>query len=241
MQSSSSPFVVNIVPLANVNTTTTGLDPTTALSNTVAGIQTIVDVAGRRINADVLSAYTTDASITVISPLNLSNVGFQSNGVPIAVGGGGSVLSNGSTLVLTASPVTTSTPVFSVAVGASPALQVLADGDVVAGGTVYAQGFVTLSDELRKRDIRPLATASTTSLLHSVRPYAFRYGDSGDPEQEDQMEIGLLAQEVEAVFPECVVRGPSGSKYVKYDAVVALLLGAVRELGARVEALERQC
>jgi hypothetical protein len=50
-------------------------------------------------------------------------------------------------------------------------------------------------------------------------------------------DIGLMAQEVEAVWPLLVKEGVKG-KYVNYDGVVVMLLKAVKELAARVSTLE---
>ena len=53
-------------------------------------------------------------------------------------------------------------------------------------------------------------------------------------------DIGLIAQEVEAVLPEIVAENNEGFKAVKYDRVVALLIEAVKELTARVNELEKK-
>jgi hypothetical protein len=67
---------------------------------------------------------------------------------------------------------------------------------------------------------------------------------SADPVNSEDLtsatEIGLLAQELEGSFPGVVVQGRNGTKYVNYNAVVALLLGAVRKLNERVGELERK-
>lgn len=200
-QSAASPFLVNILPLANVNSNTGGTNQVTQLSEVVAGITTMVDFEQKRINTDTLASFTSGGSINVISPLNLCNVGITTNGT-----------SNLTVETLTA-------------------------------GTVYASNYVTLSDRSVKTNVREFSTGSVLEGLSGVRTYSFqmlgdRRGSSGDPMSEGQMEIGLLAQEVEAVFPECVTRGPGGRLYIKYDSVVALLLGAVRSLGERVAVLE---
>ncbi len=206
-QSAASPFLVNILPLANVNTNTGGTNPVTQLTEVVAGITTMVDFEQKRINTDTLASFTNGGSINVVSPINLCNVGITTNGT-----------SNITVETLTA-------------------------------GTVYASNYVTLSDRSVKTNVREFSTGSVLEGLSGLRTYSFqmlreRRGSSStwgttDPVSEGQMEIGLLAQEVEAVFPECVTRGPGGRLYIKYDSVVALLLGAVRSLGERVAVLEK--
>jgi len=50
-------------------------------------------------------------------------------------------------------------------------------------------------------------------------------------------DVGVIAQELEAVMPEVVADRADGFKAVKYDRIVALLIEAVKELSAKVDAL----
>jgi hypothetical protein len=51
-------------------------------------------------------------------------------------------------------------------------------------------------------------------------------------------DVGLIAQEVEQVLPEIVAERQDGYKAIKYERVVALLVQAVKELRAEVQALK---
>jgi len=52
-------------------------------------------------------------------------------------------------------------------------------------------------------------------------------------------EIGVIAQEVEAVYPEFVLyNNDTGYKMVNYSKLVAVLIEAVKELSAKVDKLE---
>jgi hypothetical protein len=51
-------------------------------------------------------------------------------------------------------------------------------------------------------------------------------------------DVGVIAQEIEAVLPEIVGENSEGYKAVKYDRLVSLLIEAVKELSAKVEDLE---
>jgi len=97
-------------------------------------------------------------------------------------------------------------------------------------GICYAQQFVTLSDMLAKTDAREWRSPVFAD-LQKIHPYIFSYTNS---KTED---IGLMAKEVGAIWPNLVKEGVKGD-YVNYDGVVALLLKAVQELGARVSTLE---
>ena len=52
-------------------------------------------------------------------------------------------------------------------------------------------------------------------------------------------DIGIIAQEVEAIFPELVNTRANGYKAVKYDKLVAVLIEAVKELKAEVDKLKK--
>lgn len=51
-------------------------------------------------------------------------------------------------------------------------------------------------------------------------------------------DYGVIAQEVEAIFPELVTTRDSGYKAVKYERLVAVLIEAVKELNEKIETLE---
>ena len=51
--------------------------------------------------------------------------------------------------------------------------------------------------------------------------------------------MGVIAQELEQVFPELVQTGEDGIKRVNYLGLIAPLIEAVKELDARVAALEQ--
>lgn len=270
MQSSDSPFVVNIVPLANVQTNTSGEDPTTVLSNQIAQIQQMVNYDQRRIYTDFLGALTADATIQVLSPMNMSNVPFTQDGIVVSgsgSAGGGSTIGAASTSITLFDTSSASAAAMSFTVGSRPVFQILGNGnglvydtsgvatefrvssmsfiadnasitsDVTVGGICYAQQFVTLSDERRKRSVSAVNLDGIMSSLQGVNTYYYKI-QNDDPLEEGMLEIGLLAQELEGSFPEVIQRREDGTKYVKYNAVVALLLGAVRRLNQRVDQLE---
>ena len=72
-----------------------------------------------------------------------------------------------------------------------------------------------------KDEIRPMEQASEALL--ALRPVTFRYKPELDPDGIPQ--FGLVAEEVEKVNPDLVVRDKEGKAYtVRYDAVNAMLL-----------------
>ena len=53
-------------------------------------------------------------------------------------------------------------------------------------------------------------------------------------------DVGVIAQEVEAILPEIVATRDNGTKAVRYEKLVALLIEAVKELSNKVDALEKK-
>ena len=104
---------------------------------------------------------------------------------------------------------------------------------------VYFNGNATLSgdltinsDERLKDNIQPLG--STLDKLHQIegKTYSFKKDEEHTPK------IGVLAQEVQAVFPELVTEGGDGILSVNYQGLVPVLINAINEQDAKIAALE---
>ena len=53
-------------------------------------------------------------------------------------------------------------------------------------------------------------------------------------------DIGVIAQEVEKIFPEVVQTRDNGYKAVKYEKLVAVLIEAIKDLSNRIDSLENR-
>jgi hypothetical protein len=105
--------------------------------------------------------------------------------------------------------------------------------DLDVNGTACAKQFCNPSDVRIKRDVAPVSGA--LSRLASVRAVTYR---SADREETAPRQLGVIAQDVEPVFPELVIEMTSaGLKAVDYNGLVGVLVAAVNELGARNAAL----
>ena len=99
-------------------------------------------------------------------------------------------------------------------------------GTTVASGAavlVDSSGHLgTLTSSKRfKEEIKPMN--KTSEAIFSLEPVTFRYKKEIDPAGTSQ--FGLVAEEVEKVSPDLVVRDTNGEVYtVRYDAVNAMLL-----------------
>ena len=99
------------------------------------------------------------------------------------------------------------------------------------GGNLVSIGNVTAySDIALKKDLVHVHDA--LEIVKSLNGYRYTRIDTG------QKEVGLVAQEVEAMLPELVMQGKE-YKSLAYDRMVAVLVEAVKTLSARVELLEK--
>ncbi len=78
------------------------------------------------------------------------------------------------------------------------------------------------------------------SRIRRLRGVTWRWRDDVPAGVEQTPEIGVIAQEVEAVFPELVRMDARGFKTVNYGGLVAPLIEAVKELDDRLRAIEAQ-
>src|SRR5262249_9883075 len=121
--------------------------------------------------------------------------------------------------------------------------QTSADGIPVLINEFNKLGTATSSARF-KRDIHDMDKASEA--LFALRPVAFRYKEDIDPDGISQ--LGLVAEDVEKVNPDLVVRDKEGKAYsVRYDQVNAMLLNeflkehkTVQEQGATITELKKQ-
>ena len=96
-------------------------------------------------------------------------------------------------------------------------------------GVVTAPNFVSSSDARLKSDVETIVDA--LALVSALRGVRFTMDGS--------RQIGVIAQEVEAVLPEVVrADADTGQLSVAYGNITGLLIEAVKELTARVAALE---
>jgi Chaperone of endosialidase len=95
-------------------------------------------------------------------------------------------------------------------------------------GVVTAPNFVSSSDARLKSEVETIAGA--LAIVSALRGVRFTMDGS--------RQIGLIAQEVETVLPEVVRDNEAGKLSVAYGNITGLLIEAVKELAARVAALE---
>lgn len=97
-------------------------------------------------------------------------------------------------------------------------------------GNLEALSFIYNSDRSLKKNIRTLD--SSLGKILQLRGVSF------DWKQDNKSSIGLVAQEVEKVYPELVSMNEEGFKSVQYGNLVAPLIEAIKEQQKKIDQLE---
>ena len=214
---------------------------------TISGTQTLTNktIDGSQLVAlSVANGKLTNSSITVTAgtgmsgggtpslggTVTLTNAGVTSNvagtGVAVSAGTGAVTISIGQAVG------TSSNPQFNallVGTGTPPTTAGLirATNDVIA---FYG------SDERLKENITPIE--NSLDILKQINGYYFDWKEMPGVHENEGHDIGVIAQEIDAVLPEIVTTRDNGYMAVKYEKLVALLIQTNKELLNRVEALE---
>jgi hypothetical protein len=118
----------------------------------------------------------------------------------------------------------------------TPSVRLQVNGDIIANS-------IAGSSDLRyKTNIRPIEKALHT--VKSLRGVYFNWNQKEFPTKDfsDKTELGFIAQEVEKVLPEVVIKDntPEQFRSVKYDKVVALLVEAIKEQQKQIDSLTKK-
>lgn len=102
----------------------------------------------------------------------------------------------------------------------------------VVGDIHYTGVLQDVSDERLKENIKPLEGSLERVVTLGGYTFTMKEDEAG------VVEYGLLAQEVEQVFPELVTTGDDGFKTMNYIGMIAPLVEAVKAQQVQIEALE---
>lgn len=128
------------------------------------------------------------------------------------------------------------TPMANLATNPTWKLQV--GGDINSTGVVRAAGVALSSDIRFKKNIRPLQNSlANISKINGVS-YDWRKDEFKDRSFTDKSQVGLIAQEVEKIYPEMIDIDVSGYKSINYTQFTPILIEAIKELNQKVDKLE---
>ncbi|MFN8393114.1 MAG: tail fiber domain-containing protein [Bacteroidia bacterium] len=113
-------------------------------------------------------------------------------------------------------------------------------GNVEVVGTGTANAWLTSSDRRYKQDIKGLESVNEKLEKLNGYTYSMRTDEFKDKNFATAQQIGLIAQEVQEVFPQLVHEDGKGYLAVNYDGMVPVLLEALKEQQQQIDALKSQ-
>ena len=119
-----------------------------------------------------------------------------------------------------------------VAGNVSCAVDLTVTNDILAS-TVTATTITATSDPKLKREMKPIPQC--LQMLDEMNAYSYFWKFAN----EEGEQFGVNADEIESVKASLVKKGKEGFKSVNYNGIVAVLLGAIKELKQEVQALKK--
>lgn len=189
----------------------------------------------------------TDSTATTFAVTNSSDIIV---GATVNIGGTNRTVTNvdRNTNYITVTPAFT-VPSFSVGDTltfnnpyARPVGNLFLDGDIVATGNITAFAG-SPSDARLKENISTITNA--LSMVETMRGVRYEWTDAYleninfSPFLTKQ-DTGVIAQEMQEVFPEIVFMKPNGDLSVKYEKLAGVFIEAIKELSNKVTSLEAQ-
>ncbi|MGA1871767.1 MAG: tail fiber domain-containing protein [bacterium] len=110
----------------------------------------------------------------------------------------------------------------------------------VAGTAYCTSGSWSGSDERWKKNIKPLE--KSLDKVNQLQGVTYEWRREAFPAQNfpEGMQIGLIAQDVEDIVPECVQTNDDGYKSVSYEKLTAILVEAIKEQQGHIEKLQME-
>ena len=102
-------------------------------------------------------------------------------------------------------------------------------GNITSGGNITANSDISLKDNIE-------AIPGALDKVLQIRGVTYNRNDIED----NPRQTGVIAQEVEKVLPEVISEDANGIKSVAYGNMIGLLIEAIKEQQARIDALEER-
>lgn len=106
--------------------------------------------------------------------------------------------------------------------------------NVHVDGHVWATSIYETSDSTMKKNITRIS--NTVSGIKNLKGYSYNWNNN---KFGTELQYGLLAQEVEAVYPNLVMEN-EGVKSINYTGMITVLLEAIKEQQTKIETLEQR-
>lgn len=120
----------------------------------------------------------------------------------------------------------------------APTVKFQVAGDATISGKFNSNGIQESSDRRFKKDIQQLESALENVLKLEGVTYNWKTEEFPEKNFSDRTEIGVIAQELEKVYPELVSTDSQGYKSVQYSHLVPVLIEAIKEQQLKITQLE---
>jgi len=102
-------------------------------------------------------------------------------------------------------------------------------------GNIKANNVSVPSDINLKKDIQKLDNNMIGKVMQ-LNPITYRWKDDSE---DENLKYGLIAQEVEKIFPDMVF-GKEGEKTISYDSLIPVLIKSIQEQQQEIEQLKKE-
>ena len=111
----------------------------------------------------------------------------------------------------------------------APSVKFQVAGDATISGKFNSNGIQESSDVRFKKNITSLSDALSNVMKLEGVSYNWRQEEFPDRNFGNRTEIGVIAQEIEKIYPELVNTDKDGYKSVQYSHIVPVLIEAIKE------------
>jgi hypothetical protein len=176
-------------------------------------------------NGSYINTFTYDGSSTAVISANA----FSTNNVNTLVARDSSGNFSAATITAALNGNATTATTATTANSLSSSASINTSGNITAAN-VSATTVTTTSDIRLKSDIRNLE--NSLDKVCQLRGVQYRLNDN------ENISIGMIAQEVEPIIPEVVTEDEDGFKGLQYQNIVSLLVESIKELKKEIEILK---
>lgn len=120
--------------------------------------------------------------------------------------------------------------------------------DTFIGGSLYVLNEITAyytSDQKFKENLQIIENPIT--LINQINGYYFDWKDSYLEKHRGEdgyfirkNDVGVIAQEIEVILPQVVATRVDGTKAVRYEKIIPLLIESIKELSKEIDQLKKK-
>jgi len=194
------------------------------------------------VGVHALDSTTTGSSNTTIGVNAGAGITTGSNNVLVGFGVGANITTGSNNIIIDGTGAVLSNLNNTIQIGSTQTTTILkgTTGLSIIGALPLLVGLngqlgISLSSAKHKQNIRSIANESAS--IYNLNPVSFTY----KTDETDTKQYGLIAEEVEAVFPELVSYDEQGDpKAVHYEMLPVLLLNEMQKQSLIIAALQNQ-